>query len=175
MKIECSIVIATYNEVENVANLLKQLDNVLSKCTKKFEIIIVDDNSPDNTFEELLRLADIYKRLRPVLRTSNHGLAKSILEGLRLAKFENVVIMDSDLSHQPSEIPEMLLSLENGKLMVWRSRYIPGGDIQNSSTNKTQYNLSRIFNILIKRILDLPILDTTNGFFCFQKRTIKLS
>ena len=56
--------------------------------------------------------------------------------------------------------------------MVWRSRYIPGGDIQNSSTNKTQYNLSRIFNILIKRILDLPILDTTNGFFAFKRKLL---
>ena len=107
MIIECSIVIATYNEVENVANLLKQLDNVLSKCTKTFEIIIVDDNSPDNTFKE--RDWQIYIKDCVLSYELQICLAKLILEGLRLAKFKNIVIMDSDLSHQPSEILKCFL------------------------------------------------------------------
>ena len=111
--------------------------------------------------------------LRPVLRKSDHGLGASIWEGIRAAKYKNIVVMDSDLSHCPTEIPKMLRCLANGKVMVWGSRYITGGQIEESSRNSAQFILSRLFNLLIMKFLNLPILDTTNGFFAFRNRILK--
>ena len=172
MEYGCSIIVATFNEVENVERLVKTINNVFLSLDYQFELIIVDDNSPDQTFKELLRLSKSYKNLRPILRRSDHGLAKSIWEGLRAVKYDNIIIMDSDLSHQPSEIPGILRELRRENLMVWRSRYIKGGAIEKSKRNSLQYSLSRIFNYFIKIVLNLPILDTTNGFFGFKKELL---
>tara|TARA_B110000908_G_scaffold80909_1_gene96971 strand:- start:25289 stop:26053 length:765 start_codon:yes stop_codon:yes gene_type:complete len=170
----CSVIIATYNEVENVEPLLKKLTEVLDTEQRIFEIIIVDDNSPDKTFEKLLSLSHEYKTLRPVLRKSDYGLGPSVWDGLRAAKYETIVIMDSDLSHCPNEIPEMLRYLEKGKIMAFGSRYIIGGRIEESSKNSVQYLLSKLFNILIKKLLNIPVLDTTNGFFAFRSKILQL-
>jgi dolichol-phosphate mannosyltransferase len=164
--------VATYNEVENVEPLIKRLVEVLRPKLNEFEVIVVDDNSPDKTFEKLLNLSQHYKMLRPVLRKSDHGLGPSVWDGIRAAKYKNIVVMDSDLSHCPTEIPEMLSYLQNGKVMVWRSRYVPGGKIEESSQNSVQYKLSRSFNYFIKKLLNIPILDTTNGFFAFKSEIL---
>jgi dolichol-phosphate mannosyltransferase len=164
----CSVIIATYNEVENVELLVQKLTETLDKKIKKYEIIIIDDNSPDKTFEKLLLLSNNYKTLRPILRTSEQGLARSIWEGIRAVRHESIIIMDSDLSHMPSEIPEMIDCLDNGNLMVWRSRYVNGGKIENSPDNSLQFVLSRFFNIFLMRLLKIPVLDTTNGYFAFK-------
>ena len=135
MKNSCSVIVATYNEVENVEPLIKKLVKVVRPKVKEFEVIVVDDNSPDKTFEKLLNLSQYYKMLRPVLRKSDHGLGPSVWDGIRAAKYNNIVVMDSDLSHCPTEIPEMLRWLGKGKVMAWGSRYITGGHIEESSKN----------------------------------------
>ena len=171
----CSIITATFNEADNVQVLIEKLYEAISPILKDFEIIVVDDDSPDGTFEKLLTLSNKFDNLRPIVRKFDHGLAASIWDGIRAAKFDNIVIMDADLSHQPSEIPNMLKLLDEGYCMVWRSRYVRGGAIERSISLNVQFKLSKLFNYIIKKLLHIPILDTTNGFFAFKRVLLETS
>lgn len=173
MKTGCSIVTATFNEVENVQPLIEEIYNKLKPSFSDFEIIVVDDNSPDGTFDKLLNLANDFDGLRPIVRKSDHGLAASIWDGIRATKFDNIVIMDADLSHQPSEIFEMIELLMRGYKMVWRSRYVTGGGVEHAIKSNIQFKLSKLFNYFIKNILSIPVLDTTNGFFAFDRTLLQ--
>ncbi len=166
-----SVVVATYNEIKNLPELVYEVFNSLDELKCESELIIVDDNSPDGTFGEALRLGKLNNRIRPILRESNKGLGASIYEGLKAARNEIIFIMDADLSHSPKEFKNILLNFCDSKVdMVWCSRYVKGGKIEEPKRFTFQFYLSKIFNILIKNLLCLQIYDTTNGFFGFRKK-----
>jgi dolichol-phosphate mannosyltransferase len=165
-----SVIVATYNEIANLEKLSKEVFLALDVMNCDSELIIVDDNSPDGSFTESLRLARIDTRIRPILRESNRGLAASIYEGLKAASKDIVIIMDADLSHSPLEFHKILSNFSNTDLnMVWASRYVSGGSIEESQSFTLQFNLSKIFNRVIMILLKIPVLDTTNGYFSFRR------
>ncbi len=168
-----SIITATFNEVKNIEIMYKNIFQELEidkKIELNVELIIVDDDSPDQTFKRALDISCSDERVRPILRKSNKGLGQSVFTGIKSAKYEYIVIMDADLSHNPYEIIEMYNTMRLNSLdMVWCSRYIPGGMVEKNISGDIQFFLSRMFNKLISIILKLPICDTTNGFFMFRK------
>ena len=101
-----SIVLPTYNEKDNIIDLINKIKDVIKNHSH--EIIVVDDNSPDDTFEVCKKYFIDDQNIKMILRKANHGLANSIREGIENAKGEYVVIMDTDFTHDPNLIKQML-------------------------------------------------------------------
>jgi dolichol-phosphate mannosyltransferase len=119
-----SLVIPTYNEVDNIARVIR----VLSEELKEFshEIIVVDDNSPDNTAEVAQGLCHKFA-VQVIKRIGIRGLSSAILEGFRNAQGDVVGVIDADFQHPPEIIPKLIAAVQDGADIAIASRYVPGG------------------------------------------------
>ncbi len=126
-----SIIIPTYKESENISHMCKAIDSVLNSNNIKYEIIFVDDDSRDGIVESCGKLAKSIP-LRLVVRYEKRSLSASVIEGIRYANYNILVVMDADLSHPPSVIVDMVHMLESREAdFVLGSRYVKGGSIDN--------------------------------------------
>ena len=133
-KKKVSIILPTYNESQNIIQILKSIEEHLPKNFKA-ETIVVDDNSPDGTgkiVDEYLNFKKIANNTVDIIhRTTKSGLASAILKGIHQATGDVIVVMDSDFSHPPQIIPKMLESLKKYHSdIVIASRYVKGGSIE---------------------------------------------
>ncbi|MEM4475221.1 MAG: glycosyltransferase, partial [Fervidicoccaceae archaeon] len=124
---ELSVIIPTYNEAENIPVLLRRLKRALesSSVGDKYEVIIVDDSSPDGTAkvaEETARKESIEDKVRVIVRPGRLGLSTAVLEGVKLARGKYLVVMDADLQHPPEKVPEIYSRLVDGADLVIGSR-----------------------------------------------------
>ena len=111
-----SIVIPTYNEVKNIIPLLRNLINILNNF--EYEIIIVDDDSPDGTSEEIDKFMNDNKRIKLITRIGRSGLSSAIKEGLLFARGKYLLVLDGDGQHDPSFILNMVNTIENSKAAI---------------------------------------------------------
>jgi dolichol-phosphate mannosyltransferase len=163
-----SIIIPTYNEAENIADLLPRLIGVLGKVGKRYEILIIDDNSPDNTAgiaQELLG-----QKGRAIRRVSGkRSLSLSVLEGIREARGDIILVMDGDGSHPPELIPYFIKGLDEGFDLVIGSRYVKGGGTLNFPlTRKIISHFACFIGKAVTRVK-----DNTSGFFCIRKKALE--
>ena len=158
-----SVVLPTYNEADNILPLIEAILKD-APDDRDVEIIVVDDNSPDGTHRIVQSRYANQKGVRCLLRTKNRGFANSIREGIDTATGEVVVVMDSDFTHDPKEIPKML-HMEKIFDLVTGSRFCAGGNMQ----DKAHYLASFCFNLFLRIILKTQIQDNLGGFFCIQK------
>lgn len=161
-----SVVLPTYNEADNILPLIEAILKGASD-DRDVEIIVVDDNSPDGTHRIVQTRYANQKSVRCLLRTKNRGFANSIREGIDNASGEVVVVMDSDFTHEPKEIPKML-HMEKIFDLVTGSRFCAGGNMQ----DKAHYLASFCFNLFLRIILKTQIQDNLGGFFCIQKKKL---
>ena len=163
-----SIIIPTYNEVENLPVLTDKITTLLNK--NEFEIIIVDDNSPDGTGELADKLSNNNDQISVIHRNSKNGLASAVVDGFLHAKGEIFGVMDADLSHPPEIIP-MLISpiLENKADFVIGSRYISEGETKDWSNKR---KITSIAATLLARPLT-DVKDPMSGLFFIKKEVIK--
>ncbi len=167
--VKISVILPTYNESGNIVRLISA---VLENIPKRYdgEIIQVDDNSPDQTHQ---KVKDTFKndpRVVPILRTSDKGLAKSILDGIKNSSGDLIVIMDTDFSHNPEVISTMIHIAKIFDVVVG-SRFCEGGDMD----SKRHYLASLVFNWCIRLILRTQIQDNLSGFFLIRReRLMKL-
>ena len=158
-----SIIIPTYNEKENILFLIKSIKKKFKN--KNFEIIIVDDNSPDKLFEYLknkkLKKVRIYKNIY------EKSLASSILYGLKKSSKKNILIMDSDFTHDPEYLNQFYQLISKYDYVVG-SRFVTGGYMK----NKFHFYCSKIFNIFTKFVLSTGINDNTSGFIAIKKKLL---
>lgn len=164
-----SLVIPAHNEAKNLPKLLKKAYSELRKTNEKFEIVVVNDSSTDNSYEVLERLKEQIKQLRTINRTKNPGVGYAIMEGLGSAKGNVIITMDGDLSHEPAEIPKFLIAL-NGCDMVCGSRYAKGGKADMALSRVV---ISTLFNLIFRSIIGLPIKDFTSGYRVYKKEVVK--
>ncbi|HRP62002.1 MAG TPA: glycosyltransferase family 2 protein [Phycisphaerales bacterium] len=158
-----SIVVPTFREAENIPHLIARIEP-LRQQGLVVEVVIVDDNSPDNTEQVVASLNKPWVRL--VIRTRDRGLSQSVLEGIRQARYDNIIVMDADLSHPPEAIPAMVEALEDGADMVFGSRYVPGG------TTAEDWGAFRWLNSKVATLLARPftsIKDPMAGFFSLTR------
>jgi len=160
-----SVILPTYNEKGNIVLLIEAIQNVLNKIENEFEIIVVDDNSPDKTGKNVEERHKGNSRVKVFIRTNERGLATAIRFGYEHSKGKHLIVMDTDFSHPTYVIPKLLGYLKEHDLVL-ASRYIKGGRMV---TNRPQYYLSKLLNIFIKNYLGLKILDSTNGFFAAKR------
>ncbi len=163
-----SVIVPTYKEVENLTLLSKRLEEVRQEHHLSLELLIMDDDSQDGT-EELVSSID-KDWITLVVRKKQRGLSQAVLEGLRLARGDVLVVMDADLSHPPEKIPEMLVALENGADFVMGSRYITGG-LTGASWGLFRWLNSRVATILARPLTSVK--DPMSGFFALPRTTFE--
>lgn len=163
-----SVIIPTYNERENINELTKKICHVLNGGGRDFEIIVVDDNSPDGTAQMVRNEFIDDEKVRLIERFNERGLATAIKTGIIASKGDMIVLMDADFSHDPVLLPRMLTNLDNFDI-VSGSRFVPGGKIVATWWGPF---LSRMINRYLRLILRLKTKDNTNGFLAFKKEIV---
>lgn len=161
-----SVIVPTYNEAQNIIPLLEKISKSLFPIKKTFEIIVVDDNSPDKTGDIVKKYSESHPLISVIIRRSDRGLGKSIGEGIRNAKGNIVVGMDADFNHNPETIPLLINGLEKADLVV-ASRFIKGGGMD----DKKRFLLTLIFNKFCE-IIGFPKTDNTSGFYAVKRRVL---
>lgn len=163
------IIIPTYNEVDNVLHLVEEVNSIAVKLRLyDFEILFVDDNSPDGTAEEVKRLKKQFKNVS-LSSGQKKGIGRAYLRGFKYAlkrrDLEIIVLMDADLSHGPLDIPALIHAIEEGADYAIGSRYVEGGSIPGNWPIYRILN-SRIANTLARKLLGLDkgLTDLTGGF-----------
>lgn len=166
-----AIIIPSYNEKQNIQPLVEKI----LTTSPKAHIIIVDDNSPDNTKAEIKRLQSKFSRLHIVLRKRKGGRGSAVLAGFHYAqktiKPLYYIEMDADLSHNISELPKMI-SLSKPKNVVLASRYLKKSKLVNVTSGRKV--MSKVSNALIRIILQTKLHDNTNGYRCYQEDAIEI-
>lgn len=171
---QVSIIIPTYNESQNILDMLRSIKENLPGSVSA-QAIVVDDNSPDGTgrlVEEHLRgMKKIANYTIEVIhRKAKTNLSSAILHGIRHARGETIVVMDSDFSHPPQIIPKLLEALRNRCDIAVASRYIWGGRIDGWPAKRRI--LSRLGTAVAKYGLGIKATDPMSGFFAFRKSLV---
>ena len=165
------VIVPTYNEADNINDLLSQL----LALPVSVGVIVVDDNSPDGTGETADQWAARYPgRVRVVHRPGKLGLGTAYIAGFRAAlddpHIESIMTMDADFSHNPRYIPDMI-NLGQTKDVVIGSRYVAGGGSRNCTWKRIW--LSKIANFVARALLLLQARDTTAGFRLYHRRVLQ--
>ncbi|OGF51578.1 hypothetical protein A3G06_00250 [Candidatus Nomurabacteria bacterium RIFCSPLOWO2_12_FULL_46_14] len=164
-----SLIIPTYNERENIVNLLSRVKKEFEVHNIDGEIVVVDDNSPDGTGEIMENLKNTYSSLSVMHRPGKLGLSSAIHDGLRIAGGEIIGVMDADLSHPPERLSEMYNAVTSGAEIAIGSRYMALGRIEGSSWQRRL--MSRGATILARIFTEVE--DPMSGFFMFRRDLIK--
>lgn len=166
-----SIVVPTYKEAGNLPQLAARVAEVMSGTSVTWEMLIVDDCSPDETVSVCETLATEFplRLLQPTGRARD--LSLSVIDGIRAVTYDRVLVMDADLSHPPEQIPGMLALIEqNPQAFVVGSRYVEGGSFDR------QWSWWRFLNSHIATMLARPLVrcsDPMSGFFAFDRTRIE--
>lgn len=164
-----SVIIPTFNEAQNVREIVRRLDWTLRGIA--WEAIFVDDNSPDGTAAAVKQVAADDRRVRCLKRLGRRGLAGACIEGMLASSAPYVAVMDADLQHDESILPEMLRTLRSGSAdLVVGSRYVPGGSAESFDADRSK--LSRTATSLARRALGVEIADPMSGFFMLRREKL---
>lgn len=162
-----SVVVPCYNERPNVAPLIAKLDDALHDIP--WEVIYVDDNSPDGTAAEVRRIARRDHRVRCIRRVGRRGLASAVIEGALSSSADYVAVIDGDLQHDETRLPVMLEALRHGGYdLVVASRHVDGGDNAGLAT-KWRHWLSDGGIRLAQLFLPVRLTDPMSGFFMLPR------
>ncbi|KAL0237545.1 hypothetical protein PCE1_000939 [Barthelona sp. PCE] len=170
-----SVIMPTYNERENLPLITRLIVQTFEELDEKYEIIIVDDNSPDGTFEIAEKLQDLYGEEHIVLtqREGKLGLGSAYKFGVEYAKGDFIIILDADLSHHPKYIPEMIQKQRDENLdIVSGTRYAHGGSVY--GWNAYRVLTSRVANFLADFLLKPQVSDLTGSFRLYRKNVFEL-
>ncbi len=161
-----SVVLPTFNESGNILTLIQEIKENIPEGWDH-EIIVVDDNSPDKTYELVKNTYSDDPKVVPVLRTTDRGFAKSIRAGIEKASGSKVIVMDTDLTHDPVEIPK-LLHISKYYDIVSASRFSAGGHMQSIR----HYLASYTYNLLIRLFLRTQVQDNLGGYYVMDKEKL---
>ncbi len=166
-----TIIMPTFNEAGNIADLIREsVRSVYDAGIENIEVLVVDDDSPDHTWEIASGLTCESATVRVIRRMSEHGLTKSLREGISQAKHDVVVWLDCDFSHPPQRIPQLIYMLEQGFDIAVNSRYtIGGGEERAGKGGFLQLALSRILNWSVRFLLYPAFSDYTSGFVAVRR------
>lgn len=159
-----SIILPTYNEQSNITPLITSLSKSFQGV--KYEIIFVDDNSPDNTARTIRSLPGFNKIIKLIQRAGKLGLASAVSEGVEAAKGEWILVMDGDLSHPP-EVARKMFDLKEKFDLVIASRNVHGSGNHTFSTHRNF--ISKGAEFLCRPFVGNKTTDPMSGFFLIQK------
>ncbi len=163
---ELSIVIPTFNERDNVSELIARLEQALGGIA--WEAIFVDDDSPDQTAQVLRSLAQRDPRVRCMRRLRRRGLSSACIEGMLASSATYVAVMDADLQHDPALLLSMLTTLRRGQAeLVIGSRYVTGGEV--GDWQEQRLAISKLATRLAGLVTHQPIADPMSGYFMLRR------
>lgn len=163
---QLSVIVPTFNERDNVITLFRRLEAALAGV--EFEVVFVDDNSPDGTWQVVRALAREDGRVRCVRRIGRRGLSGACIEGILASSAPYAAVIDADLQHDETQLPKMLRLLQGGDLdLVVGSRYIEGGKAD--SFNRQRAGASALATEVAKRVLGVKVADPMSGFFMIRR------
>ena len=160
-----SVVVPTYNEAGSLPKLAERLHAALAG--RDWELVVVDDGSPDGTADVALALAPRIP-VRVVRRAGKAGLASAVVAGFDAAVGDMLLVMDADLSHPPEIVPALVDAIEHGADLAVGSRYVQGGGVMDWPLQRRA--VSRVA-CLIGNLL-VPVRDATSGFFALRRTVI---
>ncbi|MBP0019848.1 MAG: polyprenol monophosphomannose synthase [Cyanobacteria bacterium SBLK] len=174
-KIEFSLIIPTYKESQNIKAVVEQLTHLLDKKIRdRYELIIVDDNSPDRTWEVALNVAQSYPQVKVMRRQAEKGLSTAIIRGWQVAKGKILGAIDADLQHPPEALLQLYAKMERGADLAVASRHVEGGGV--SEWSLARRILSRGAQLL--GLIVLPrvvgrVSDPLSGYFLLRRDAIQ--
>lgn len=161
---EVSVVLPTYNEAGHIVDLLSHIAGALEAGRLSYEIVVVDDDSPDGTADLVQRRFRDDPRVRCVRRTDDRGLGSAIGHGIALSRGSAVAVLDADFNHDPRLIPGMLTLLGRADLVIG-SRYVRGGGMPDRRRHLASY----LFNLLMRVLILTPVHDNLSGYFVARR------
>jgi dolichol-phosphate mannosyltransferase len=164
--VELSVVVPAFNERRNVALLIARLEEALRDID--WEVIYVDDDSPDGTADEVRALSATNRRVRCVHRIGRRGLSSAVIEGILASTAPYVAVIDADMQHDETLLTEMLATLKRDSLdIVIGSRYVSGGGTGDWDDRRAA--LSRFATRLSRLVIQQPLSDPMSGFFMISR------
>lgn len=160
---KASIILPTYNEKDNIVELIAAICAALTPCTT-FEIIVVDDNSPDGTADAVRQTFGDDQRVKLFVRTQDRGLATAIRYGAEHSDGEILVFMDTDFNHDPVILPQMIKFLEYYDIIIG-SRFVMAGGME----DRFRQFSSLLYNYAIRLLFHTPVHDNLSGFFSIYR------
>ena len=170
--LELAVIVPTLNERENVKPLIARLEDSLAGI--EWEVVFVDDDSPDATAELCRQIGRCDRRVRVLQRIGRRGLASACLEGILATCAPFVAIIDGDLQHDETLIPRMLARLKSENLdLVVGSRNIKGGSMGRFAAWRVR--LSNLGRVISRRVISCELQDPMSGFFVADRRFINIA
>lgn len=165
------VIIPTYNEKENIEDIIRAIFSL----QQSFHILIIDDNSPDNTARIVERLQQEFSELFLINRKNKSGLGTAYIEGFKYAldkEYEYIFEMDADFSHPPNDLLKLYSAChDDGFDMAIGSRYISGVNVVNWPMGRVL--MSYFASYYVRLITGLPIKDSTAGFKCYTAKVLQ--
>jgi dolichol-phosphate mannosyltransferase len=165
------VIIPTYNEIENIETIIRAVFSL----NKSFDILIVDDNSPDKTAAKVIELQSEFKdQLFLENREKKAGLGTAYVFGFKWAlnkKYDYIFEMDADFSHNPADLEKLYQACEEGAQVAIGSRYVTGVNVLNSPLSRVL--LSFFASYYVKKITGMKIHDATAGFMCYRRNVLE--
>ncbi|MBN1995117.1 MAG: glycosyltransferase [Anaerolineae bacterium] len=159
-----SIILPTYKEKDNIVELIRAIFATLAPLDLDFDIVVVDDNSPDGTAEIVRQNFDGNGQVKLFVRTAERGLATAIRYGIDHSGGDILVFMDTDFNHDPAIIPQMIKFLEYYDLIIG-SRFVMAGGME----DRFRQFSSLIYNYGIRLLFGTPVHDNLSGFFSIYR------
>lgn len=151
-----SVILPTYNERENLPIIYYLIDKTFTGVDANYEVVIVDDSSPDNTLDVAQKLQKSYGQdhVRIVSREGKLGLGTAYIAGLKAAKGDRIILMDADLSHHPKFIPQMIDVMDStGAEIVTGTRYCQGGGVYGWDLKRKVTRYARPTSLVLREML----------------------
>jgi len=168
--LQLTVVVPTFNEVGNVSVLIDRLTQTLQGI--EWEVIFVDDDSQDGTYQKLHTIAQCNARVRVLRRVGRRGLSSACIEGLLASAAPYMAVMDADLQHDENCLPAMLQAVQSeGFDLAVGSRYVEGGSTGDWSEQRV--SVSKWATLLSQKILKLKLQDPMSGFFMMRRSVLE--
>ncbi len=165
---KASIILPTYNEKDNIVELIQAIFQTLQPLNLAFEVVVVDDNSPDRTAEVVRQHFSNDCQVKLLVRTQERGLATAIRYGIDRSTGEILVFMDTDFNHDPAIIPQMIKFLEYYDIIIG-SRFVMAGGME----DRFRQFSSLLYNYGIRFLFGTPVHDNLSGFFSIYREKLE--
>src|SRR6202162_109271 len=173
--LDLSLVLPTYNESVHIDAIVEQLITVLNNIPAlRYEIIIVDDDSPDRTWEKALQLSQTFPQVRAIRRQDQRDLSTAVLRGWQIARGDVFVVMEADLQHPPETIPELWRAIRRGADLAIASRNIEGGGVSDwTLPRRIVSRCAQLLGLVVLPEVTGKVSDPMSGYFMVRRSALE--